>query len=293
MRAVRVMTWNALNLNLDGHVENGTVVASWNSARKPAAAALIGPAQPDVLAVQEAGASTDGRGSSRQVDSLAQALGSDYTVAQTEIAPGHKGYAPTGNYIIYRSGEFTALNKVGATTTRGHWAIGDSMSAAYQVLRDDSTNASFLMVSVHLNSSEPSTERASEASTIVSHAGALGTQLGLPIVYAGDFDSFYASYSPDLPGAAMRASGVDEALFLATSVTDANYRTVNGYRLTPPTGKVEVDRVWVSPGVGVQTWGQLLDLAADGQFSGTIPSDHNPSYADLMIPYPGVSTSAE
>ena len=44
-----------------------------------------------------------------------------------------------------------------------------------------------------------------------------------------------------------------------------------------------MDHLYVSPGVGVSTWGQVLDLDG-GKFRGTIPSDHNPVYADLVLP---------
>jgi hypothetical protein len=42
--------------------------------------------------------------------------------------------------------------------------------------------------------------------------------------------------------------------------------------------------VYVSGGIGVSNWTQLLNLS-HGRFVGTMPSDHNPVVARLAIPF--------
>jgi exonuclease III len=75
---------------------------------------------------------------------------------------------------------------------------------------------------------------------------------------------------------------------VAQTRTNAQYNTANGYQTTPMEDGYRLDYLFVTPGVAVTHWGQLLDLS-HGQFVGPIPSDHNPVVADMLIPYQAVS----
>jgi endonuclease/exonuclease/phosphatase family metal-dependent hydrolase len=107
----------------------------------------------------------------------------------------------------------------------------------------------------------------------------------VPIVYAGDFNSFTGyKHVPDGPAVAMRAHHSSDAFEVARNMSKAKYNSANRYMRTPPAAGLSIDHVYGSPGVGFVSWSQLLDLAG-GKFSGVIPSDHNPVVADAVIPY--------
>ena len=46
---------------------------------------------------------------------------------------------------------------------------------------------------------------------------------------------------------------------------------------------IYLDYIWTSPGIRVPEWETVMDLDADGNFVGRIPSDHNMLRADVVI----------
>lgn len=282
-QAVRAMTYNLLSLTADGTSIGGSEpVAAWGRRRTAAADAIL-EAAPDVVGVQEGGAYTGVDRGPRQVDSLVDAL-SGYRLARTEAPPGEKGYYRIGSYVLYRS---DVLVPVGAG---GSWDLGEVEGgfhkwAAYQVFRHRGSGTTFLFVSVHLLSGGKNGDavRRDETTTLLQRATSYAASNGgLPVVWAGDFNS-HEAHSLDGPAVAMRGVWAADARDAAQSLTNAEYNSSNVYRRTPPKHGLSIDHLYVSPGVGVSTWGQVLDLD-EGKFRGTIPSDHNPVYADLVLP---------
>ena len=279
---VSVMTYNILEASSDGTPEGGTTVAPW-SQRGPAAANLIYGALPDVVAIQE-GAAFIGPATDhvREVDSLSDTLGYTYTLAQTEIRPGQPHAFRTGVYILYRNRTLSAVGR------GGYWTLPYSRYAAYQVLQNKATGAKFLFVSTHLVVGSGATydaQRQKETEQLISYATSVASAAHVPIVYAGDYNSdVTASHAFDGPSVAMTAVHAVDGYPTAQSLSNAQYNSSNQYLRTPPASYDSIDHVYTTQGIGVVSWGLLLDLSG-GQFVGTIPSDHNPLLSQLTIPY--------
>jgi endonuclease/exonuclease/phosphatase family metal-dependent hydrolase len=281
--SITVMTYNILEASMDGHSEGGQRVPSW-SKRKSAAVSLIRRAAPNVIAVQE-GSPFIGKHHTRQAADLAHALG--YTLAHTEITYRHPHWFRTGDYILYNK---SVLKAVGHGN---HWSLGGGKIdrfAAYQVLEDRATHAKFLFVAPHLMvgaGSHWDALRQHQTQVLLKKAKAHDAKVGnLPIVYAGDFNSH--APSPDIafdgPARAMKAAHVADSIQVANSESNTKYNSANQYLRKAPKTHLSIDHVYVSGGIGVSNWTQLLNLS-HGRFVGTMPSDHNPVVARLAIPF--------
>ncbi|HEX3823181.1 MAG TPA: endonuclease/exonuclease/phosphatase family protein [Mycobacteriales bacterium] len=276
---VSVMTYNVLEAADDGRSEGGSTVAPW-SERGPVAASLIQQANPDVIGAQEAASWVGVPTPARQIDSLTAMLGGEYSLADTEIPPGQPHHLRTGVYILYKSDTYQAVGQ------GGHWDIGNTRWAAYQVLQNRSTGAKFLFVSAHLAfpaGAAADRQRETETNNLLSDAGREAN--GLPIVYVGDFNSDqWAGHAFNGPAIAMRAASVDDAYDVAQTRVHARYNTADGYRRTPPMNGGRIDYVFAQRGVAATSWDLVMDLS-HGKFVGTIPSDHNPLVSNLLFPY--------
>jgi endonuclease/exonuclease/phosphatase family metal-dependent hydrolase len=131
--------------------------------------------------------------------------------------------------------------------------------------------------------------RYDETKSMVEQAKVIADPLGVPVVYAGDFNSDLAdSHSFNGPSDYMLPNGMVDSFDAAQSRTNAQYDSANNYRTTPPAHHLRIDYLYVSPGVGVDSWDMHLDLN-HGKQAGVIPSDHNAVTANLLIPYSPVS----
>jgi endonuclease/exonuclease/phosphatase family metal-dependent hydrolase len=279
-----VMTYNVLEGIAAGQRESGTVIATWLQ-RRPGVVALIQRKHPDVLAIQEAASwvgSLQGYGGTRQVDDLARALGSGYTLAATETPPWVHGYRRTANYLLFRTATWSA------TPVGGHWDIGDRKFAAYQVLQHRASGARVLVISTHLATGTGASNdaiRQRETTSLVRQAAALGAPSHLPIVYAGDFNSdVNRNHAFDGPGRAMLAAHVSDAENAARILVNSRYNSANLYLRTPPAVDQSIDHIYTGPGVAVRVREVVLGLV-NGRFPGIIPSDHNPLYTQLYVSY--------
>lgn len=289
-QSVRVLAYNILDLTFDGKPDPGyasETVASWQSARRQAAAALIESGHADVLSIEEGANWTGKYRGTRQVDTLASLL-PGYALADTEPLPWSDQWRSSaldkaGNYILYRTAKWREVGP------GGHFAVGDGRMAAWQVLQNKVTGAAFLMVANHLIASGTATgdkQRLAEAQATVTEVQRINSTHGnLPVVYAGDWNSpDVAGQANNGPDRTMRSIRAVDAYQETQSRTNANYRSMNHYTRIAPTGAWHIDRIYTGPGVGVRHWGQLVHLS-HGKWFGTIPSDHNPVLADLRIPY--------
>lgn len=282
MQPLSVVTYNILQLTWDGTRENGKVIAPW-SRRGPVAAALIKRAYPDVVAVQEGWPWAAHKCGPRQVDSLRTMLadiGAEYYLARTEIPPCERGYGRRGDYILYKASAYQSVHGGGV------WDLGDGRNAAWQELQNRATGARVLVVCAHLTPPQGRThdlQRQRETQTLLRLGSAKARALGVPVVYAGDFNSDRI-HAIDAPADVMRAAHIDDARAVAQSRSNTRYDSMNQYRTTPPAYGLDIDYVWAPGGTAVTSWTTLLNLS-HGHWVGTIPSDHNPVMARLQIPY--------
>lgn len=284
-QSVRVMSYNLLQLESDGTRESGGVISPW-SQRRVSAAALIKSVNPDVLAAQEGRDWVGSQPGVRQVDSLASQLhsiGEDYTVANTEGTFGQTGFVRTGDYVLYKPSVYRPVG-IG-----GHWSLGDGRWAAYQELQNVNSGAKFLFVSVHLLVGKGSTfdsRRENETKLLLQQAGAASNTRGVPVIYGGDFNSNdrKVTYTFNGPGIVMRPARIQDARLVGQSHHYERYDSVNEYRRTPYAYFIYIDYIWAPAGIAVTSWGTALRLSS-GSFVGTIPSDHNPVYAQMTYPY--------
>ncbi|HVT64040.1 MAG TPA: endonuclease/exonuclease/phosphatase family protein [Mycobacteriales bacterium] len=285
MQPVSVMTYNVLEADLDGRHEGSGVVAPWDQ-RKLGVVRFIQQASPDVIAVQEAAAWVKRVKGPRQIDSLRSALGGAYALAHTEVPPSQPYYKRTADYILYRKDAYAAVG------SGDHWSLGYSGQvnhwAAYQVLRNRTTGAKFLMVGTHLlvpHGHEADLQREQQTKRLVHYARAYAHAHGnLPIVYAGDWNSDQFRHHPDGPSVVMNSFGIPKSSAIAQHLTNARFNTANGYVRHAPSDAAHIDDVFVSPGIAVRSWRELLHLS-HGHLVGVIPSDHNPVVANLEVPY--------
>jgi len=280
---VTVMTYNVLHSIADGTTVGGQTVAAWNTERQPGVVSFIEQANPDVISIQEGGGwvtDVQGYGGVRQIDSLAAALGPSYSLADTEIPPSQHGYTRTGNYILFRNSSY---RPVGAG---GHWFLDSSTTAAYQMLQNTTTGATFLVVAPHaiVGPGEPFDQRREiETQTLIQLARAQAG--GRRVIYAGDFNSYLSpTHQYDGPGRAMHAAHIADGLLTAQSLTNQHFNSYNQYRRTRPHGSDCIDHIFADPGVVFRSWSQLLNVS-QGTWVGVIPSDHNPVVSALSVPY--------
>jgi hypothetical protein len=302
LQSVRVMTYNLLTAQYDGDpATSGAIISPW-AQRAQKAAELLMQQHPDVLGVQE-GWQQDVEGfpsDFHQVDGLvadANANGGDYEVADTSTpyTPSSTGLAnhQTGNFIVYDASQYEPATIDGYSG--GYWTLDNgppSHNAVFQVLRPvDGSNPGFLFVTTHLpvqNGAAADQQREAETTAMIGYASALGQLLGIPVIYSGDYNShpLFDAHPLDGPQVAMSKAGVVDDAAVALTKENPSYASVNEYFRTPPQNGMDLDYVWLPPGVAGTDWGVVLpQLSSTGQFVGAIPSDHNPVAATVEYPY--------
>jgi endonuclease/exonuclease/phosphatase family metal-dependent hydrolase len=282
---VRAMTFNILQHSDDGKIEPGGVIAPW-SQRRPASAALIKSVDPDVIGIQEANDWIGDQPGTRQIDSLNSALrsiGVTYNIAATEISYPNSGWHRYGDYILYKPSVYRAY------AAGGHWDIGDNRWAVYQPLQDIGTGAKFLFVCTHLLAGRGYSydlTREHETQRLLDQASAKAASLGVPVIYAGDFNTnqLTKQHPLDGPNVVMRAAHINDARLIAQSHHYERYDSMNEYLRTPYAYFIHIDYLFAPPGVTTSSWGTALRLS-DGKWVGTIPSDHDPVYATMIVRY--------
>ena len=282
---VRVMTYNILTLTSDGTKAAGGVISPW-SQRRTAVASYIDQVKPDLIGIQEGASWTGAVRGPRQVDDLVGVLGGAYGLATTETPPSQPGYFRVGNYVLYKKSTWSPVGN-GGRWDIGTMPEGGSRYGTYQVLRHRSSGASVLFATTHLYTPgglAGDRLRQQETESLIAQSRAYAAaQGGLPIVYAGDFNS-HELHALDGPAVAMGEAKVADGFEVSQIFANRQYNSANQYYRTPPAYSDNVDHIFAGPGVGMRAWSQVLQLSA-GKFLGVIPSDHNPVIADLTIPY--------
>jgi endonuclease/exonuclease/phosphatase family metal-dependent hydrolase len=273
-----------LHHKFDGTTESGNTIADWLTQRLPKAAALVNEADPDVMSIEEADDYVDNI-KTTQVQSLQHWLLTHYGLTYG-LADGDDvdGSPRTGNYVLYRTDKFAPV-----PGTTGRWTLSNNRWATYVELASLSTGARFYVVSVHLaqvkTSEAPDVNALRKIETQTLLADAANQAGTVPVLYAGDFNSYTGLGSQDTPGHVMLSAHVAEGMAVAQSRTVTQYGTVNDYRRVPPLHSTRwIDRFFTTPGIATRWWTQILHLT-NGAFVGTIPSDHNPIVAGINVQY--------
>jgi hypothetical protein len=285
---VRVLAYNSLDASFDGERHPGGVSAPF-SKRRPGQLALLKRSNAAVIGIEEGNSCIVKRPHKpcyMQVQSLEAGLKAKYKLDNTDASSaGVDRY--NGYYILYNP---KVVTPVGGG---GHWLIGPEGNldrfASHQIFRINATGAKFVFIDTHLLATAGSNGdriRGSETKSLIKQARAYSTRVGIKaLIYAGDFNSYRNEWHVnDLTGKAMRAAGIPDGIDVAQTRKDAKYDSVNALYRVAKKGHGSFDHIYAAPGVGVRTWGELLHLH-DGRFVGTIPSDHNPVYANVEIPY--------
>ena len=282
---IRVLSYNSLDASFDGERHPGGIGAPF-AKRLPGQLALIQQSKAAVVGIEEANACLHPNPSApcwRQIDALNRGL-TQYTLVNTSQSTYYDG-----NYILYNPQVVTPVRE------GGDWAAGpmhpaaDNRFSAFQVFRINATGAEFLFVVVHtLAPAGLSYDRirGQETQNTINAATAYAKRVGVgPTLYVGDFNSYRGEWHVhDYSGQAIRKAGIHDGILYADKLVNAKYDSINELYRHARKGHGSADHIYGSGGVGFATWGELLHLK-HGNFVGTIPSDHNPVYADVEIPY--------
>jgi len=291
---IRVLTYNMLSAAMDGTKDPGGVITPYwkhTPQRRPGQLSLMKNSGADILGLEEGAhcliTYTDGRNCYRQIESVAAGLGTAYTMADTSASSRGIAARYAGNYIFYKGSG--AVAPVG---TGGTWYIGTSsqnQTAAYQMFKVKSTGAEFLFVATHLITGRNLTgdqNRGAETTNMVNYATNYANSRGIySIVFVGDFNSYVGEWHvDDISGNNMRKMHIPDGIEVAQHYYKAQYDSCNQYYRTATHGHGSIDHIYATGGTGVRSWGELINLT-NGKFVGAIPSDHNPVWAAVAIPY--------
>lgn len=257
----------------------------WLSVRQAGVTERIVSSGADVVALQEAGKmNATPPGYTEAIYYSAKRL--FFNNARFDLAPGAK---PTSTFDPATGCRLTtdpalptgviSLGRHGGGCRYGVWAE----------LVDRSTGRSFLAVNVHTVSGKTKATtdyRRTETYTMLSTVKRVNGK-GLPVIYAGDFNSHKQSKPSDSVRPAMQSAKFYDAFDLARNVSGQHLNSYNGFNTTPNIGTKwgdHIDKVWVDPWkVRVDGWYNYGQLDAAGKMVQPIPSDHSPIVVDVRV----------
>ena len=271
----RVMTYNLCSQKCSG----------W-ATRQPAALGRIQAYSPDVVATQEA-------------VNLQMPADSGYTEAISK----------SSKRLLYKTSRFTLAPPTGPVPAQpGKSSLGCDLSwpqgtkgyvflgyhregcryAVWAVLVDAATQDRTIFVDVHTvtgDSESADLQRKAEMTKLTQHLATINAQAGLPIVFAGDFNS-HKNRSNDSVADVLHGQGYYDAYDLALRLRRQHINSYNGFESIPRisyTWGDHVDHVWIRPSEGrILSWNNGA-LLLDGRMVTPIPSDHSPIITDVRI----------
>ncbi|MEV7398579.1 endonuclease/exonuclease/phosphatase family protein [Aeromicrobium sp. NPDC092404] len=270
----RVMTYNVCSQKC----------SSW-STRQPAALARIAAYSPDVIAAQEAVnlAVPPATGYAEAVSKSSKRLlykTSRFTVAEpTTPVPADPGENHVG------------CDRTWPKSTTGYVYLGyhdaGCRYAVWAVLVDRQTGQPTVFVDVHTVAGDNETraeQREAEIKTLTSHLTTINPG-GLPVVYAGDFNSHKNRDNDDMASVFHRL-GYYDAFDLALKLYRQHHNSYNGFDVVPRISYKwgdHVDHVWIRPSEGrIERWANGA-LISNGRMVRPIPSDHSPIVVDVRL----------
>ncbi|MDR7087484.1 endonuclease/exonuclease/phosphatase family metal-dependent hydrolase [Aeromicrobium panaciterrae] len=264
----------------------------WGARRQPVADNILSIA-PDVIGLSEATPKTWAGNGKKQFADLLALLGSPYALATS-------GSTSSGTQLAYNRDRLSVVSSGVKVLLKK----GDARRyAVWAVFKDRLNGKSFFAITTHL---EPGSQKSSTYNDVRIRQArqvrdlAKANSGGRPTVILGDMNSSRsaqpyngqykvfvgAGYIDPLDNAKASWAAGDNAL--AETMINAQYNSANHFYLTPPRTKFDVgthiDYMYVSPGIRVETWRQVLSLDEAGNFVGTIPSDHNMMEMRVHLP---------
>lgn len=258
--------------------------ANW-PARRLAVAETIRSEDVDVAGLQEATPITVA-GGVRQYADIVRLLGPDW--ALTEDSTGPTGEART----VYNRTRLELVDQ-GYLPIAGSTRFGTMRYATWAIFEQRSTGKRFVFANTHFvyqKSRAAYAHRTSAARQMVDMLTRVNPS-GLPVVFAGDFNSGGYRTSANGVYRTIRGAGYVDPLGGTNSLGSAEKRintdlkTVNAYARRAPRNPNApmVDNIFVTP-MRVKEWETVARLDNAGRFIGTIPSDHNMIKATVFLP---------
>ena len=267
---VRVVTYNLCGQDKCRSSANRATVPTW-SKRKAAAGKVVRALKAGIVSTQESG--------DRDTNFLTQ-------------LPGFRRAAyMSAKSLFYDPKRFT-LRRSGALTL-------DAKRKRYAVwaeLEDVTTRTPFIVVDPHL---EPFKGRSNDAireaqtTRMLSLVAALN-RAGRPVIYAGDVNSNAdnadrSKYPGGYDGVLKAFSAKKHRNALAIAKEDGRayaslYNSANQGLRRPVKNGHHVDAIYLTPGIDVTRWENVIDIVSPTEYVTPFPSDHNPLLADLVVP---------
>ena len=238
----KVGTWNVCSEKCSGYAGRARIMAAFIHANKL-----------DMFGLQESGGQRVGR-----------TTNAIFSGGPQKFVRADGG--AEARYIFYRPTRFTQLSG-------GHFAIGDGRHTTWARFRVKETGRVFYFVDIHLeNGKGNDAKRAREMNVVLSRMARINDQ-GLPMIYAGDFNSGRHRRA-DSPGAKMREAGMQDTVDLAKSPLNAQISTSHTFGTTVLRARAHVDHIFASKHFTVLAWEQLVRLTG-GRYTRPVVSDHN------------------
>lgn len=266
--------------------------ADWGARRQPVADNILSIA-PDVIGLSEATPKTWAGNGKKQWADLLALLGSPYALATS-------GSNSSGTQLAYNRDRLSVVSSGVKVLLKK----GDARRyAVWAVLKDRLNDKSFFAITTHL---EPGSQKSSTYNTVRIKQARQVRDLaklhsgGRPTVILGDMNSSRSAQPYNGQYKVFVGAGyidpIDNAKAgwdvgknaIAENIIDAQYNSANHFYRTPPRTKfpigTHIDYMYVSPGIRVETWREVVSLDEAGNFVGTIPSDHNMIQMQVHLP---------
>ncbi len=254
--------------------------SNW-SGRSAGAVKLIIGQNPDIVALQEAGSLTSIPGYTNTTYKSAKRLmyrTSRFAVATTDCSDDQTGQCePTPRTGFIQLSGFCQVSTDCGSDKYAVWA---------ELIDRNSADKHVIFVSVHTTPGKTyaaAWTRKHEIERLLRAMTSINTG-GVPVVYAGDFNS-HRNRPNDYLASVFHAAGYWDSFELSRLLTRPNYNSYNGFSKTPIISRTwgdHVDHVWVKPAIGVRSWTSVGTLSG-GKYV-TLPSDHNPVGVKITIP---------
>lgn len=248
-------TWNVCSEKCSGYAGRARIGAAFFNANNI-----------DIFGLQESGGKRVGR--------TTNAIWSGGKLGYVRATGGAEA-----RYIFYRQSKFTQISG-------SYFAIGDGRHATWAHMRTKDAKRDFFFVDVHLeNGHGNNAKRAREMRVLLSRMASINDQ-GLPVIYAGDFNSG-KHRSADSPGVMMRGAGMVDSVDASKSEPiNARINTGHSFSTSVPSSGAHVDHIFVSQDFEVLGWKQLVRIG-NGRYTKPIVSDHNALKASVSLDAPG------
>ncbi|RYY51232.1 MAG: hypothetical protein EON53_01680 [Actinomycetales bacterium] len=245
-----VGTWNVCSEKCKGYAGRARQMAAFLNAEKL-----------DLFVLQEAGG--------KRVGATTNAI----------FTGGERGFQrATGGakarYIFYRPALFTQ-------ESGGFFPVGHGRHATWARFTVKETGRQFFVVDVHLENGHGNDgKRRSEMNTLISRMRSINDG-GLPIVYAGDFNSG-RHRGADSPGSMMRGIGQRDTVDVAKKVENREFNTGHTFSTRPLRSGAHVDHIFASEEFQVLAWKQLVRMSGSS-YASPVLTDHNALRATLSL----------